>query len=277
MRSTATELGTPRTMRVLGEIERVDAREPRVPGRLGELRPHRAVRPWPTDRPLLECPRCRSPGLSTGVSTSVEKQPRRATTSTPRPSAQSGRFGEVPDARGRPERWGRGRYQRRREPHKPRQWASVHTVHGRKTPPQGRDPQRPRSGATGLFRQVGTPYTAPSRRPRSCTDCALDQAPCLIIGAAPPPGPFSPARAFEEAMREEDVPTEQPEAEEEARLPTPHADARRSRRDHASAVQGPRPPVGLIWPRPRPCVLPCTGQRCAPPAGSPRRDVRSPG
>jgi ribonuclease P protein component len=49
-------------------------------------------------------------------------------------------------------------------------------------------------------------------------------------------------------MREEDVPTEQPEAEEEARLPSSHADAWRSRRDHASAVKGPRPAVGLIWP-----------------------------
>jgi ribonuclease P protein component len=48
-------------------------------------------------------------------------------------------------------------------------------------------------------------------------------------------------------MREEDVPAEQPEAEEEARLPDPYADARRARRDCASSVQGPRPPVRLIW------------------------------
>jgi ribonuclease P protein component len=52
---------------------------------------------------------------------------------------------------------------------------------------------------------------------------------------------------LEEAMREEDVPAEQPEAEEEARLPAPHADPRGSRDDPAAAREGSRPPVGLIW------------------------------
>jgi ribonuclease P protein component len=56
------------------------------------------------------------------------------------------------------------------------------------------------------------------------------------------------ARAFEEAMREEDVPTEQSPAEQEARLPFADADESRSRRAPASAGQEPRPPVGLIWP-----------------------------
>jgi ribonuclease P protein component len=48
-------------------------------------------------------------------------------------------------------------------------------------------------------------------------------------------------------MREEDVSAEQPEAEEEARLPSPHADARGSRRDPSASGQGPRHPDGLIW------------------------------
>jgi ribonuclease P protein component len=48
-------------------------------------------------------------------------------------------------------------------------------------------------------------------------------------------------------MREEDVPTEQPEAEEEARLPAPDAHPRRPRRADATPVQGPPPAVGLIW------------------------------
>jgi ribonuclease P protein component len=48
-------------------------------------------------------------------------------------------------------------------------------------------------------------------------------------------------------MREEDVSAEQPEAEEEARLPPPDAHARGSRRDRSTARQGPQPPVVLIW------------------------------
>ena len=53
--------------------------------------------------------------------------------------------------------------------------------------------------------------------------------------------------AYEEAMREEDVSAEQPETEEEARLPAPDAHARGSRRDRSTARQGPQPSVGLIW------------------------------
>jgi len=48
-------------------------------------------------------------------------------------------------------------------------------------------------------------------------------------------------------MGEEDVPTEQPEAEEEARIPAPDADARRTRGHRSAAGQGPRQPLGLIW------------------------------
>ena len=48
-------------------------------------------------------------------------------------------------------------------------------------------------------------------------------------------------------MREEDVPAQHPEAEEEARLPAPHADARRARGAAAPSLEGPRSPVRLIW------------------------------
>jgi ribonuclease P protein component len=48
-------------------------------------------------------------------------------------------------------------------------------------------------------------------------------------------------------MREEDVPAQQPQAEEEARLSTPHANPRRPSGDPASSLEGPQPPVGLIW------------------------------
>jgi ribonuclease P protein component len=52
---------------------------------------------------------------------------------------------------------------------------------------------------------------------------------------------------FEEAMREEDVPAQQPEAEEEARLPAPDAHSRRSSGHRPPAVKGSRPPLRLIW------------------------------
>lgn len=48
-------------------------------------------------------------------------------------------------------------------------------------------------------------------------------------------------------MREEDVSAQQPEAEEEARLPTPDAHPRRPSGDSQPPVEGPRPPLGLIW------------------------------
>jgi ribonuclease P protein component len=61
-----------------------------------------------------------------------------------------------------------------------------------------------------------------------------------------PPGPAS-APAFQEAMREEDVPAQQPEAQEEARFPASYAQSRGSRGGGASASQGTQRPVGLIW------------------------------
>jgi ribonuclease P protein component len=63
------------------------------------------------------------------------------------------------------------------------------------------------------------------------------------------PGPhLVAARAFEEAMREEDVSTEQSQAEKEARLSPADADKGRPLGSAEAPVQGPLPPVGLIWP-----------------------------
>ena len=61
------------------------------------------------------------------------------------------------------------------------------------------------------------------------------------------PDPYFGAGRFEEAMREEDVPAEQPEAEEDARFPSSDAHPRGPIGDPPSARQRPRQPVGLIW------------------------------
>lgn len=48
-------------------------------------------------------------------------------------------------------------------------------------------------------------------------------------------------------MREEDFSTEQPKAEEDARISDPDAYPRGPRGDRAAAQQGPREPLRLIW------------------------------
>ena len=144
-----------------------------------------------------------------------------------------GRFGEVPDARGRPERRGRGRYQRRREPHKPRQWASS-TPSSAEKRAAGEGSPTPQVGAPDCF--AGRDAVHSHRRAARGRTChrAVSRSRCR----AAPQGPSPRARAFEEAMREEDVPAEQPEAEEEARLPPPDADTRPVARDRTSAAKG---------------------------------------
>jgi ribonuclease P protein component len=52
----------------------------------------------------------------------------------------------------------------------------------------------------------------------------------------------------EEAMGEANVPTEQPQAVEEARLPAPDVDSRRPGHIEGPSSEGPASPVGLIWP-----------------------------
>ncbi len=48
-------------------------------------------------------------------------------------------------------------------------------------------------------------------------------------------------------MGETDLPAQQPETEEEARIPPPDAQSRGPSGASTSAHQGPRPPLGLIW------------------------------
>jgi ribonuclease P protein component len=56
------------------------------------------------------------------------------------------------------------------------------------------------------------------------------------------------SRALEEAMREENVPAEQPQAKQKARFPPADAVEGRASGAAPSPDQGPLPPVGLIWP-----------------------------
>jgi ribonuclease P protein component len=48
-------------------------------------------------------------------------------------------------------------------------------------------------------------------------------------------------------MSEKDLPTEQPPAGQETRVPTPHVDPCRPGHHQVEAAQGSAPPVGLIW------------------------------
>jgi ribonuclease P protein component len=67
--------------------------------------------------------------------------------------------------------------------------------------------------------------------------------------ARPAPGTIEEvSRALEEAMREENVPAEQPQAKQEARFPPADAVEGRASGAAPSPDQGPLPPVGLIWP-----------------------------
>jgi ribonuclease P protein component len=77
--------------------------------------------------------------------------------------------------------------------------------------------------------------------------CLSAQAPARSAARARFERRLWPPERLEEAMREEDVPAQQPKAEEEARLSSPHADPWRSRGAGASARQAPREPLGLIW------------------------------
>jgi ribonuclease P protein component len=48
-------------------------------------------------------------------------------------------------------------------------------------------------------------------------------------------------------MGETDIPAEQPQTEEETRIPSPDAQSSRPRGDSSSSQQGPLPAFGLIW------------------------------
>src|SRR5262249_32650867 len=60
-------------------------------------------------------------------------------------------------------------------------------------------------------------------------------------GAPPRPG------RFEEAMREEDVPAQQPQAQQDARFPRADAHSGRPSTDRSASPQGSRQSLRLIW------------------------------
>ena len=231
MRSTATELGTPSTRSSSVRSRAADALEPGVPRRLGELSRTAAATFAQRSSAARSAHVAVPPCCPQALSTSVEK--RSVRDHPPRPGAIRGTVGEVPAP-------GAGREGER-------------DVSSALEASQG-----PFPGASTRRRRTEFEWSAPQARTRP--DCRSRRtihwtslAPAAHCPAArpqwhpPPKGPPS-ARAFEEAMREEDVPAQQPEAEEEARLPAPHADRRAVvERDPAPSGQGPQPPVGLIW------------------------------
>jgi ribonuclease P protein component len=97
-----------------------------------------------------------------------------------------------------------------------------------------------RSQDGGLPVFVIWPYT------RDSTLCACAGQQPVSTARSRPRVPTS-ARASEEAMGETHIPTEQPEAEEEARIPSPDAQSSRPCGDPASPHQGPFEALGLIW------------------------------
>ena len=131
----------PEDHRVLGEIERVDAREPGVPGRLGQLRPHRGCDLGPQ---IIRCwsahatapPGCPQAYPQVWRSSRVVRPP------TPRPLPNRG-------LRGSSRRPGpAGTLGSRTLPAPPRTpqapaMGVVHTVHGRKTHRRGGIPNAP--------------------------------------------------------------------------------------------------------------------------------------
>ncbi len=99
--------------------------------------------------------------------------------------------------------------------------------------------------------------------------CACARTPA----ARPPRGPTS-ARAFEEAMREADIPAEQPEAEEEARIPAPDAEPGGTRGDSSPAQQGPLPISQPDLASPWPDIVSGPGPRASAPGGKSRSEKR---
>ncbi len=99
----------------------------------------------------------------------------------------------------------------------------------------------------------------PRRRSRAATGSARDcrrAGPGRRLARLSAPGWARPSRrdrgvaghpspGIEEAMREEDFPAQQPQEEEEARVPSADAQPRRAGGAQAPPAQGTRPPVGL--------------------------------
>ena len=100
----------------------------------------------------------------------------------------------------------------------------------------------------GLLGSRGPAYTAAFTGHAPAIPTSSRYRPTTRVRACPWAAPTSRGtRAFEEAMREEDVPAEQSEAEEDPRIPHSHADTRRPGRHRTPAQQGSREPLRLIW------------------------------
>ena len=90
-------------------------------------------------------------------------------------------------------------------------------------------PRLPRSSVRGRSGLRDRPGGPPDRRPRS-------------------PHPRTAVRCGRGGSSgETHVPAQRPQACQEARLPQPHVDPRRPRRDPRAPVEGPPQAVGLIW------------------------------
>ncbi len=144
---------------------------------------------------------------------------------------------------------------------RPPHWA---TARPRGNSPEGRgQPVRRGSGTLSPLRESAPPVDSGEIRGRASAvpkwrwiagipDPAVHSAIHLCARApvstarSRPRGPTS-ARAFEEAMGETHIPTEQPETEEEARVPAPDAQPSRPCGDPTSPHQGPLEALGLIW------------------------------
>ena len=208
---------------VVAQVEGVHPLEPGVPRRFGQLRP---------DGSSHLCPqvigsRCPhgggSPGLSTGVSTGVQKH---------WPGVESG---HDPSAEG----GGSAEHRITRRTGVADHISAVDNATSDASERRQRSAPR-RRGRHGGGLSMGVVRAV---------DSAAVRAPVRHLRRRAAPGPhLVAARAFEEAMREEDVPTEQSQAEQEARFPSADAHEGRSQRSAQPPVQGPLPPLGLIWP-----------------------------
>ena len=174
---------------VLGEVEHVGPGEPRVPRRLGELGAHggrdfgpEVVRCWSSHAAPPCCPQ---------ACPQVWRSGRSVDPSTPRPCAPGGGWGSS-DARGRPGRWGRGRYQRHREAHKGRSGNGPHpgeSENGARVEcSPGQRAERPDCRASATTRTLHCP---PARRAcaRTATTATRRQVPGTSVPRRPQ-GPF---------------------------------------------------------------------------------------
>src|SRR5262245_42274391 len=122
--------------------------------------------------------------------------------------------------------------------------SALETPPGRAFPAEpGRRPDEGRNvtpvlGCDKRFARVATTPRAP-----------LDSTGSPLARPTPPPslrGCFPPP-PLQEAMREADVPAQQPEAQEDPRIPGPDADARRARGDPVPPPARPQATRRLLW------------------------------